>query len=86
MKNWLKELFGVEKPIIGMCHMMPLPGDPSYDNVKGMRFVYEQAKHDVIALQEGGVDGILFLMNLACLTSPKLRRLLLQAWQPLSLN
>ena len=60
MKNWLKELFGVEKPIIGMCHMMPLPGDPSYDNVKGMHFVYEQARHDVIALQEGGVDGILF--------------------------
>ena len=26
--NWLLELFEVKKPIIAMCHIQPLPGDP----------------------------------------------------------
>ena len=34
--NWLKELFHVEKPIIAMCHLLPLPGDPYYDEEKGL--------------------------------------------------
>lgn len=60
MKTWLKELFGVSKPIIGMCHLRALPGDPGYDAHKGMEWVYECALADVRALQEGGVDAVLF--------------------------
>lgn len=60
MQTWVKELFGVEKPVIGMCHMRAMPGDPQYDAVKGMAWVFEQARADMLALQEGGVDAILF--------------------------
>ena len=31
MKSWINELFGVEKPVIGMCHMQAMPGDPKFD-------------------------------------------------------
>ena len=58
--NWMKELFNVEKPIIAMCHLQPLPGDPYYDELGGMKKVIEAAKKDVVALQNGGVDGIMF--------------------------
>ncbi len=60
MKTWIKELFGVDKPVIGMCHMHALPGDPLYDEAKGMAWIYEQARADLLALQEGGVDAALF--------------------------
>ena len=60
MKAWVKEIFAVEKPVIGMCHMHAMPGDPQYDPSRGMTWVYEQARTDMLALQEGGVDAILF--------------------------
>ena len=56
----MKELFGVEKPILAMCHLQPLPGDPSYDVAGGMEKVLQYAKHDFLALQENGVDGVIF--------------------------
>ncbi len=58
--NWMNEMFGVEKPIIAMCHLQPLPGDPYYDQEKGMEYVVDCARKDLIALQNGGVDGIMF--------------------------
>ena len=58
--TWTKELFGVEKPIIAMCHMQPMPGDPNYDAEGGMEKVLELARKDLLALQEGGVDGVMF--------------------------
>lgn len=60
MKTWIKELFGIEKPIIGMCHMQAMPGDPQYDSTKSITRVYEQARTDMLALQEGGVDAVMF--------------------------
>lgn len=57
---WIKELFGVEKPVIGMCHLQALPGDPAYDQAKGLPWVCEQARVELNALQSGGVDAILF--------------------------
>ena len=60
MKNWTKEVIGTEKPIIAMCHLQPMPGDPYYDKEKGMAYVLETAKHELYALQEGGVDAIMF--------------------------
>lgn len=58
--SWLKDLIGTEKVIIGMCHMQALPGDPDYDKEKGIDFVISTAKKDLIALQEGGIDAVLF--------------------------
>lgn len=60
MNPWIKELFNVEKPVIGMCHIQAMPGDPHYAADKGLEWVYEQARIDMLALQKGGVDGILF--------------------------
>src|SRR5512137_1648256 len=57
---WLKDLFGVSKPIIAMCHLPALPGDPSYDSAGGMRRVVEYARRELIALQDGGVDAVMF--------------------------
>ena len=58
--NWLEEMFHVKKPIIAMCHFQPLPGDPYFDEEGGIEKVIEYAKKDLIALQNGGVDGIMF--------------------------
>ena len=58
--TWIKELFGTTKPIIAMCHIQPMPGDPNYNEEKGMDFVIEMARHDLLALQEGGVDAVMF--------------------------
>jgi membrane complex biogenesis BtpA family protein len=57
---WMKELFGVEKPIIAMCHLEPMPGDPHYDLSAGMSKVVDFARRDLRALQDGGVDGVMF--------------------------
>jgi len=58
--NWMYELFQVKKPIIAMCHLQPLPGDPNYDIAGGMKKVVELARNDLHALQDGGVDGVMF--------------------------
>lgn len=58
--NWMEKLFGVSKPIIAMCHLQPLPGDLYYDADKGMEYVLECARKDLHALQNGGVDAIMF--------------------------
>jgi membrane complex biogenesis BtpA family protein len=58
--NWLQSLFGVEKPIIAMCHLQPLPGDPLYDRAGGLNKVVDLAWEDLRALQENGVDGVMF--------------------------
>jgi membrane complex biogenesis BtpA family protein len=43
-----------------MCHLQPLPSDPHYDQAGGMKKVIEYARKDLHALQEGGVDGVMF--------------------------
>lgn len=57
---WTKDLFGVDKPIIALLHIKALPGDPYYNKVGKMDYVLECARHDLHALQNGGVNGILF--------------------------
>lgn len=58
--EWIKALFGVKQPIIAMCHLHALPGDPGYDPAKGMEWVVEQGRRDLRALQAGGVDAVMF--------------------------
>lgn len=59
-KYWTEEIFGIQKPIIAMCHLSALPSDPSYDKKGGMVQVVEWARKDLLALQNGGVDAIMF--------------------------
>ncbi|MCM3799930.1 BtpA/SgcQ family protein [Caldibacillus thermoamylovorans] len=58
--TWLKEVIGTEKAIIAMCHLLPLPGDPYFDHEKGMEYVVDMARKDLHALQDGGVDAVMF--------------------------
>jgi membrane complex biogenesis BtpA family protein len=58
--TWLQEIFGTHKPVIAMCHFRALPGDPYYNADAGMEKVVEAAKEDLLNLQEGGVDAIMF--------------------------
>ena len=60
MTNWLRDMFAVPKPVIGMCHLQALPGDPAYDCDMGLEAVVDDARMNIRALQDGGVDGIMF--------------------------
>ena len=60
MRNWIEELFRVNKPVIAMVHLLALPGDPHYDPSGGMEKVIEYARQDLRALQAGGVDAVMF--------------------------
>ena len=51
----LAQMFGVEKPVIGMIHLWPLPGSPGYTGY-GMGTILDHALRDAEALLEGGVD------------------------------
>lgn len=57
---WMKEVFGTDKPVIGMMHLMAMPTDPKYDKAGGIQKVIDRARADLHALQDGGIDGILF--------------------------
>ena len=54
----LADLFGVEKPVIGMVHLWPLPGSPGYAG-HDMDAILSHAQRDVETLLEGGVDGLI---------------------------
>ena len=58
--SWLKETLGTEKAIIAMCHMQAMPGDPGYDKKKGVSWVLDMCARDLEALQDGGVDAVMF--------------------------
>jgi len=58
--SWLKEVIGTEKTIIAMCHLQAMPGDPAYNRERSMKWVVQKAKEDLVALQKGGVDAVMF--------------------------
>jgi uncharacterized protein len=58
--DFLKDLFGVSKPVIAMAHFPPLPGTPLYDAKLGVDGMLEAMRVDMDKLLAGGVDGILF--------------------------
>jgi membrane complex biogenesis BtpA family protein len=58
--KWIMQTFGTQKPIIAMCHLRALPGDPCFDEQGGMARVVSLARQELSALQEGGVDAIMF--------------------------
>jgi membrane complex biogenesis BtpA family protein len=56
----LTRIFGTEKPLIAMCHLGGLPGRPRHDVAGGIDAIVEALRADVEALQDAGVDGLLF--------------------------
>lgn len=50
-------LFSVERPIIGMVHLLALPGAPEYGG--DVDEICQQALNDAQALAEGGVDALI---------------------------
>jgi membrane complex biogenesis BtpA family protein len=53
----LADLLGTERPLIGMVHLLPLPGSPRWGGA--MTEVIERALADARALEEGGLDALL---------------------------
>lgn len=51
-------VFPVEKPLVGMVHLGPLPGSVRYGG-GGLGEVLERALSDLAALEEGGADAAL---------------------------
>src|SRR5512138_1939664 len=60
MGYWTEEIFGTTKPIIAMCHLGAMPGDPYYEKKGGMQEIIQWARKDLTALQNGGVDAVMF--------------------------
>ncbi|MEM1515463.1 MAG: BtpA/SgcQ family protein [Candidatus Bathyarchaeia archaeon] len=60
MSSILHEIFRVNKPVIGMVHMPPLPGSPKYDYRDSMEKIVKRTMNDAVVLERGGVDGLLF--------------------------
>lgn len=58
--GWCKELFHQEKPVIALLHLNAFPGDPLFGKNDSMRKAVEDARKDLHALQDGGVDAVLF--------------------------
>ena len=53
-------IFGVTKPVIAMLHLPALPGRPLHDRAAGVAAAVDSVGRDLRALQEAGVDGVLF--------------------------
>lgn len=51
---------GKQKTIIGMVHLGALPGTPLYDADGGMAKIIDGVRADLAALQDGGIDAVMF--------------------------
>ena len=56
----LKDMFGTNKPLIAMLHLLALPGRPRHDVAGGIDKIVDAVGADLVALQQAGVDGVLF--------------------------
>jgi uncharacterized protein len=56
----MSTLLSLAKPIIAMVHFLPLPGSSGYDAAGGMARILDGAARDIAALQEAGVDAVMF--------------------------
>jgi len=52
------EKFGIARPIMGVVHLRPLPGAPSYEG-EDIRDIYAAGVRDAVTLAKGGIDAIM---------------------------
>ncbi len=89
---WIHEMFNTRKPIIAMCHMRALPGDPGYDAAGGMKAIVDNVRMNLKALQDGGVDGIIFsneaslpyLTKVEAITTASMARVIAEVYDDIS--
>jgi uncharacterized protein len=55
--TWLRGVFDKPKPIIGVVHLLPLPGSPRWGG--SLQAVLARAEQEATALATGGVDGLM---------------------------
>jgi membrane complex biogenesis BtpA family protein len=55
-----KRVFGDNKPVIAMVHLLAMPGTPLYDEEGGVRRIVAEASQDLEALLAAGVDAVMF--------------------------
>jgi uncharacterized protein len=55
-----RAVFGDTKPIIAMVHFNALPGAPLYNAKAGIDGIIAGAHKDLLALQDAGVDAVMF--------------------------
>lgn len=53
----LQSVFSTDKPIIGVIHLLPLPGSHRFGG--NMETIFERAEQEAAALASGGVHGII---------------------------
>ena len=56
----LSSIFQAPKPIIGMVHLPASPGQPQAVARPNLREIISSVRADISALQNGGIDGLLF--------------------------
>lgn len=54
----IREIFGRDKVVIGVVHLLPLPGAPRYED-EGVDAIRARALADARAYAAGGVDGLI---------------------------
>ena len=54
--NNLEEMFGVSKPVVGMLHLLPLPGSARSNDLDVVR---QRLMSDAESLVDGGIDGLI---------------------------
>lgn len=58
--NWISQVFRKPKPAVGMVHLLSLPGAPGHDAEGGIEKIVQAASLDLQALQDGGIDAVMF--------------------------
>lgn len=53
----LTEIFGSQNPVLGVVHLLPLPGSPRWQG--DLQAVIDRAEQEATALASGGVNGII---------------------------
>ena len=56
--NYIKEIFGTDKAVIGMIHLKALPGSPNYKG-ETIESIVDFGLQDLKAFEEAGVDGFI---------------------------
>ena len=57
-ESMFKEIFNVEMPVIGVVHLMPLPGAPLYDGTS-VSIIAEKAVREAKMMIDNGMDGLI---------------------------
>ncbi len=55
--KWFNQLFSKPKPVLGVVHLLPLPGSPRWQG--SLTQVFARAEQEAAAFATGGVDGII---------------------------